>query len=134
MSRSQFVGSPRDPRFQPSMADVSLYRVLTKSTTPLSTGQLIEQTGLAASTVRHSVKWWTQQGLLKRVFLDKRAWYSWSPRKSAEARATALSEAAQIAAEHVPPAAAPVGDPLADALRALARLLDATADRLNPKH
>ena len=114
-----------DTRFTPSARDVDLYRLLLTSTKPMSRREIVAALNAPISTVDHSLRWWLQNGLLKKSFYDKQAWYRWGPGPECASLVTALSEAAQID-KHVPlrPSAAVRG------LRALARLLGAIADRL----
>lgn len=127
-------------RFTPSRIDAALYNALITANRPLAIKELVEITGGAKATVDHTLRYWTQRGLIKRVFLDKCAWHTWAPNDDAKDMVTALADAAEVLKAiqptiearrpTQPERAEKSHDAAAQALRAIARLLDSAADRL----
>lgn len=119
--------------FRPSREDAALYGALLKAGRPLNIKELCEQTGAAPSTVDHTARFWTEKGLLARTFLDSKAWFSWAPQSRAKPMAEALAAALDLAEAlpQAPKAAkAATTNPAAQALRAIAALLNSAADQL----
>ena len=141
MSRDKTKGRER-PRFTPSRQDIAIYKALQVAQRPLSTQDFIEQGCASAPTVRHTCQWWTEQGLLKRIFLDRIAWYEWAPAERAKELARLLAEAVSVY-ERTPPLRsvtaqrAPTNtntDPVvAQVLRAFSKLLADAADKYEGK-
>lgn len=137
MSRLGVYKNRRDIRFTPSRLDVAFYRAFVSAGRPLARKEIMATVGGSRPGIDHSLKYWMDNGLLKRAFYDKQAWYSWAPKPGARKLVQMLADAQEISdATPVPtPAPAPQpretsSDPLAQAMRALARLLDAAAERL----
>lgn len=99
MSRSQSKGHTRNPRFTPSHQDVEIYRALTSATAPLTTDDIASRTKAALATIRHTVKWWAEHGLLRRTFVGRRAFYEWSPSEEGKEIAKLLQAAATLEVE-----------------------------------
>lgn len=138
MSRKYKSRTEDSSRFTPSRVDAALYNALTTATRPLATKELVEITGGAQSTVDHTMRYWTEHGLIKRVFLDKCAWHTWAPSEAATEMAAALADASEvekairpaISQSIKPKACGNPDDAAAQVLRAIARLLESAADRL----
>lgn len=81
-----------------SITDVKLYLALTAARKPMPTGDLAKLNAVTLSVVSHTLKTWHRQGLVKRTFMDRRAWWSWQAPKTAEAKsiADALADAANL--------------------------------------
>lgn len=85
--------------FRPSREDAALYRALVEATRAMSVKELCDASRAAPSTVDHTCRFWTEKGLLRRVFLDKKAWFRWQPQPRAKEMAEALAAAAELAEE-----------------------------------
>lgn len=138
MSRKYKSRTEDSTRFTPSRVDAALYNALTTATRPLAIKELVEITGGAQSTVDHTMRYWAEHGLIKRVFLDKCAWHTWAPSEAANQMAAALADAAEVEKAIRPSLTQPAkpkscgnpDDASAQVLRAIARLLESAADRL----
>ncbi len=126
---------------RPSRHGVIIYRALSQSGKKMSTAELAKMTGYSTSVVSHTLVTWLRGGLIKRGYLGNTAWWAWAPKSEAKALIAEMEESAEVydekpsakvTAATAPSAATPV-DPVAHALRTLARLLDAAAEKLEQR-
>ena len=129
-------------RFQPSRIDAALYRTLTSANRPMAVKELMNEMDAAHATVDHTMRFWLERGLVKRAFLDGRGWYSWAPKPEASEMVKALADSAALL--EVVPTQQPknfarrehpqaTSDPVAQALRAIAAILEQAAARIETK-
>jgi len=125
----------------PSTQMVLLYRLLSRADEPILADQIQAAVGGSNSGSRHMLLNLTRIGVLKRHRgINAQYRYTWEP-KSADAKATAalIIEASAFVPQMAVPAETPLApraspDPAAQVLRALARLLDAAAERFEKEH
>jgi predicted transcriptional regulator len=139
-SSSESVRKKRAMRFEPSHRDIEFYRAFTSTDRPLTRKDLVAIIGCDPGTALRTLQFYFECGLVTRVFLAHAAWYTWAPKEEAADILKAIEAAAAIMdkvpkAVNVAPAPGttqshPTDDPVAQALRLLARLLDAAAEKL----